>query len=720
MKPVREALESVAVSSGIGLVAGLLLWLVEGADLSYSLRASFNSAGEPFVFLAYLAPIALLGLAGGATLGAVSVSAGWVLGAASRAVGQIPSPIARRAVVVAAACAGVLFARLVVRALPADVRMHLADFGWAVAFKVPALLPFVDQFVQVSIMVAAAGGLVALLAVGRLATRADGARARLLSAAASAPALASVVAIYALDSRYEHGRHQLYLHIPLATLAVCAAFVAAACLRNAAALRPAVERAAVLGLLAAALGASLAGALHFGSNENLKALLWHRAVIGRHPYALAAAATDRDGDGFSGRFGPDLDDGNASIHPLAREVPGNDLDDNCAGGDLAATPAALEPVAGGAPTGFDFILVSIDTLRADRMSLYGYARPTTLELEEIARSGLVFDRAYSGGTSTGIAFAALNRSATRGAAVLGPGRGSLFRTLRDAGYATGQVNAIPTATWLSAERWRMYRAAVLEGVERYSPGGFASSRDAAGVTDDALAYIESLPTGKPHATWVHYFDPHTPREKLGGFDFGDSDSDVYDSEIAFTDREVGRLLRGLKASGRLERAVVVLLADHGEAFFEHGLDLHEGRPYDHQIWVPLVVWAPGLEPGRTLTPVSTIDVGPTVLRLLGLPPIPGAEGRDLLAAGRNPRPIFSETPANVPGATYFTYAVTDGNWRLLYDGLVGTVELYDLERDPLQEHNLADAEPERLAHLRAVLGSWLDATEPVWRLPGTR
>jgi arylsulfatase A-like enzyme len=260
--------------------------------------------------------------------------------------------------------------------------------------------------------------------------------------------------------------------------------------------------------------------------------------------------------------------------------------------------------------------------------------------------------------------------------------------------------------------WADYRRVILDGVETKTHQKGKPLWDADKVTDAAIDYLSSLAPEERHATWVHYLDPHAPRKKMAPFDFGDSDSDKYDTEVAFADREVGRLLDWMRDTGRLENTIVVLMADHGESFGEHGMVQHGNRPYDEQAHVPLVVWAPGLAPSRVATPVSTLDVAPTVLAYLGQPSIPGAEGIDLL--GDVPaRPIVTETPRNGVDVTFFAYAVTDGPWRLIYDVYGNTTELYDLDADPTELHNLADREPERLAAMRAALARWLDSTRSV-------
>jgi arylsulfatase A-like enzyme len=306
----------------------------------------------------------------------------------------------------------------------------------------------------------------------------------------------------------------------------------------------------------------------------------------------------------------------------------------------------------------------------------------------------------------------MQRSATRGA-LYDDARTTMFRSLRDAGYRTGQVNARRDDTWLDGGMWTDYRRILLDGVETITHTEGKKLWNADAVTDAAIEYLSSLEASAPHATWVHFFDPHAPRRKMEPFDWGDSDSDKYDTEVAFADLHVGRLLDWMRETGRLESTVVVLMSDHGEGFGEHGMVQHGNRPHDDQIHVPLMIWAPGVASARVATPVSTIDIAPTVLAYLGMPAIPEAEGVNLLAGEVPARPIFNETPRNGVDLSFFAYAVTDGSWRLIWDVYGNTTELYDLSRDPLELTNLADAEPERVAAMRATLARWLDATRSV-------
>ncbi|HKU42121.1 MAG TPA: HEAT repeat domain-containing protein, partial [Polyangiales bacterium] len=250
-------------------------------------------------------------------------------------------------------------------------------------------------------------------------------------------------------------------------------------------------------------------------------------------------------------------------------------------------------------------------------------------------------------------------------------------------------------------------------LQRYrdSAFGFAlhehQDRPAEDMTDRVLAEVDrTLARHEPSTLfWVHYFDVHEPYEATT---LGTSDADRYDSELLATDRAIGRLVREVER--RVHKPlIVVITADHGEEFHDHGGVYHGSTLYDEQVRVPLILVAPQLKAARIEAPVESIDIAPTLLGLLGVEAPSSMRGRDLRALITDPEhvdrgPVFS--------AVVSKKMVVRWPYKLIADLRFGLFELYDLERDPSERDNRADHDPTRLASLRGEIYAWLDSLAP--------
>lgn len=400
---------------------------------------------------------------------------------------------------------------------------------------------------------------------------------------------------------------------------------------------------------------------------------------------------------------------------------------------LASCGGSVDPGGAEGPLP-DVLLVTLDTLRADHLGAYGYPRATSPRLDGLAAEGVLFERCLAPMATTLPSHTSMFTGVgpiEHGVLANLDGRfvferdaslGTLAEVLSGAGYDTGAF----VSTFV------LRAAAGLEvGFDTYEGTRFGQ-RPGNETVDLALAWLEGQGGASPWFLWVHLFDPHTPYEppeELRGTFRGDGlvdtwleergvevdgparlDIDLYDAEVLFTDRQVGRLL---DAAG--PDAVVLVTADHGEGLHQHGIAQH-GYVWGEQLQVPLILRAPGLTPGRDAGLCSLMDVPPTLLGIVQ-PPGAGAfldqqRGRDLLAASGEPRPLLGQSTARkrVDDGRVETSWTTE-RWKLLRRGAsrkqVDQVLLYDLEADPHEQRDVAGEHPEVLANLQEALDEHL-------------
>jgi len=378
--------------------------------------------------------------------------------------------------------------------------------------------------------------------------------------------------------------------------------------------------------------------------------------------------------------------------------------------------AVLATACGGPAAGppANALLVTFDTTRADRIGCYGYDGAETPTLDALAAAGTLFERAWAptpitlpshATILTGLPPAA-HGARNNGTYRLPPAATTIAEILDAEGFATG---AFVSAFVL--ER----RFGLAQGFERYGDDLTAGhvpasdleirSRPAERTVDEAIAWLDGVGERR-FFLWLHLFDPHQPYRLEGDLAARFADR-PYDGEIARADRELGRLLAALEARGLRDATAVVATADHGESLGEHGEDTHGLFLYDSTLRVPLIVSHPGSVPAgrRSTAAAGLVDLAPTLLDLLGLPPSPAMAGRSLLADPAAPPALLIETV--LPAESY--------GWSPLSGLVAGDAkyieapepELYDLRRDPAEATNLwrdADEASRRMARAhRAAL-----------------
>jgi choline-sulfatase len=368
------------------------------------------------------------------------------------------------------------------------------------------------------------------------------------------------------------------------------------------------------------------------------------------------------------------------------------------------------------------ILITVDTLRADHVGAYGATGVRTPTLDGIAARGVRFENAISPAPLTLPTHATLLTGLDppehgvrhNGVFRLAEGLPTLAEALAAEGFRTGAF----VGAFVLDRRFGLAR-----GFEHYddhtdrlsSTGGLRgfAERSADAVVDAALAWLEGV--DGPFLIWVHVYDPHAEYTPPPGFAAA-YPSNPYAGEIAFADAELGRLLASVRERWRDGGTLVVATSDHGESLGEHGEATHSHTVYDATQRVPLLFEGPGIAPGRTVRGVVALrDVAPTVLELVGAPPLPEASGASLASVLRR----GGEPEAR---AAYVETLATQLDWgwspllglRTARHKLIAAPrpELYDLAEDPEELHDRAAIDGERLAELEALLGEHLAGARP--------
>src|SRR5438445_6224684 len=290
----------------------------------------------------------------------------------------------------------------------------------------------------------------------------------------------------------------------------------------------------------------------------------------------------------------------------------------------------------------NLLLVTIDTLRADHVGVYGDTRARTPTLDGLAARGVRFEHVQTPVPMTGPSHATILTGlyppvhGVRDNIVfsLDARHRTLATLLRAQGYRTAAfVGAYPVA---AAFGFRQGFDTFSEDFKESDVPGAGAQRRANEVVDDALGWLER-PGAGPFFVWIHLYDPHAPYDPPEPYrtDFAGR---PYDGEIAFADAQLGRVFEWLRASGHERDTVVAALSDHGESLGEHGEMTHAVLLYEATLRVPMLLAGPGIPSGRVVPArVGTVDLAPTLMRLVGLTPPPEMTGRDLRPALRGER-----------------------------------------------------------------------------------
>jgi arylsulfatase A-like enzyme/Flp pilus assembly protein TadD len=297
----------------------------------------------------------------------------------------------------------------------------------------------------------------------------------------------------------------------------------------------------------------------------------------------------------------------------------------------------------GAAAGFNLLLITVDTLRADRLGCYGYPQAETPVIDRLSRPGILFDSATAAAPITLPSHATIMTGLhvpthgvrNNGTFRLADEHRTLAEELRDRGYQTAAfVGAYVLDGHFGLDQgFEVYDDEVNPAQDAARQTEF-SERPADRVSDAALAWLAGASVKpEPFFAWLHYFDPHAPYWPPEAFARRFPDR-LYDGEISFTDEQLGRIIGFLEKHALRERTLVVLTADHGESLGEHGEETHALLIYDATVRVPLILSCPALfasDFAYGAGAVGLVDLFPTLLHLLAIDAETGVDGRDLFA-----------------------------------------------------------------------------------------
>jgi arylsulfatase A-like enzyme len=407
--------------------------------------------------------------------------------------------------------------------------------------------------------------------------------------------------------------------------------------------------------------------------------------------------------------------------------------------DRAKGAATARPPTPG--NGLSVLLVTVDTLRADHMGVYGYRRHTSPRMDALARRGVVFDQAYTYWPKTRGSFVGFMTG--RYASQTGYGKShpllldfnpTLASVLKEAGYETvATVDNPNVASSLGyAKGFDRYR-------ETWEERSLATEMDRArAITADGVRYLAQAKPDRPFLLWLHYVNPHAPYDPPAPWDTAFLDAEAgrgpalppvsgfhggvprqwaapgrslgwyvarYDGEIAAADAEVGKVLDALDASAVRDRTLVVITSDHGESLGEHGYYFDHGEDlFDPSLRIPLLVAGPGVKAGfRSEVLATTLDLVPTILDAVKVSYPPDLVGQSLLEASRGERRpdrprLQGQNDRSLLGAwdRRFKMVATPSDAGSRY-------ALYDRETDPGETRDAAHAHAERAREERREL-----------------
>ena len=748
--------DGIAAGMGAGLAGGIGVGLFDVVETARSAPGGLGFA--PSLLALYCVPALIVG--GYAGLVAGAVRAIWGERAIGRALARLKGDPeldrAAAAVVIAAAIAllPVLFwvkkASVPLVGLPERKNVGALLLGIATVGVIPlcgllalpiyrgarramAFVPSLGPIPRVAVVVAGGVGLIGIAALYFAVTRLDWRALNLRSYAilAAVPASAAVIGWLAYGPLDGVRRR-----IPARGILTAAATVVAVAL-------PAILLSRV------------------PSDATLGAVMDH-SWGGARLVGVGRALIDRDGDGYSPFFGgPDCDDHNPDVHPGAKEIANDGIDNDCTGGDrvkavevtggppgtgpAASAPAPTAPKPAAAPPfGGNVLFIMIDTLRADRIGLGGYQRDgksLTPHLDAFAAQAVWFRHAYSQAPMTPRSVPSMMTSRYPSQIAYEKGSSPAYPRLADANdLLFEELEKAGLHTVVEASHFyfckdpdcpaKYVHSNIVQGMDEVDDDGAldiagsnydsASPRIVPRVVDKLAGFARSK---QRFAMFVHLFEPHGEYVEHEGYPItlGHTEGlkQKYDYEIAFMDGWLGKVFDELDHDGLAANTMVVIVSDHGEAFGVHVADggqlfYHGQSLYDELIHVPVMIRMPGVAPRQVGDVTQVMDVAPTIVDLLGGTPPKAWKGRSLAPLLRGEslpaRPAFAQLMRapdwDHEGSSMIS---ADGKYHLFYRQSDRRYELYDLGADPEEKHDLWDEKPDVGKAMQKDLADWIDA-----------
>lgn len=377
----------------------------------------------------------------------------------------------------------------------------------------------------------------------------------------------------------------------------------------------------------------------------------------------------------------------------------------CSSGDQAVTASGKRP---------NVLLITVDTLRRDHLQPYGYQRPTSPNLARFAETATVFDDAQAPAPWTLPSLASLLTglpASAHGCRTFYDSLAPSYQALPEQLLAHGYDTAAVTSHVFLGRPYGLHQGFVHfddELVLEMTRSDEVVSSPA--VSDKGIAFLQAKAEAEdsgPWMLWLHYFDPHAVYQPHAEYaaKFGSKRPiDRYDGEIAFTDQHIGRVLDALDATGLAEDTIVLLTADHGEEFGDHGGVDHGHTLYRELLDVPLILRAPGFEARRVEDLVRLTDVSATLLELCGVPALPESLGASLVPMMRGESIDLPPSLAELDRNPRLSKAgLVRGDTKYVLDRQTGRVELFDRGADRAEHQDVAGARADELHALAAEL-----------------